>query len=140
MITRLSHATIYVLDQEEAKDFYANKLGFEVKTDFTMDNGFRWLTLSPPDQPELEIVLMAIQPGFLFDQETADQMRELVKKGAMGTGVFGTNDCQATYEELKAKGVEFISPPEDKFYGIEAMMKDNSGNWFSLTQQKAWDG
>ena len=140
MITRLSHATIYVLDQEEAKDFYVNKLGFEVKTDFTMDNGFRWLTVSPQGQPDLEIVLMGIQPGFLFDQETAEQMRTLVKKGALGTGVFGTNDCQATYEELKAKGVEFTSPPEDKFYGIEAMMKDNSGNWFSLTQQKNWEG
>ena len=136
MITRLSHATIYVLDQEEAKDFYVNKLGMDVKTDVTMDNGFRWLTVCTKDEPDLEIVLMAVQPGFMFDQETSDQMRELIKKGAMGSGVFNTADCQATYEELSAKGVEFMAPPEDKFYGIEALMKDNSGNWFSLTQQK----
>ena len=136
MITRLSHATIYVLDQEEAKDFYVNKLGMDVKTDVTMDNGFRWLTVCTKDEPDLEIVLMAVQPGFMFDQETSDQMGELIKKGAMGSGVFNTADCQATYEELSAKGVEFMAPPEDKFYGIEALMKDNSGNWFSLTQQK----
>ncbi len=136
MITHLSHATIYVLDQEEAKNFYVDKLGFELKTDFTMDTGFRWLTVSTKDQPDVEIVLMAIQPGFMFDEETANQIKGLAQKGALGSGVFRTTDCHATYEELKAKGVEFIAPPEDKFYGIEAVFKDNSGNWFSLTQPK----
>ena len=136
MIRKLSHATIYVLDQDDAVDFYANKLGFEVRSDFSMDNGFRWLTVGPKEQPEIEIVLMAIAPGPLYDEQTAKDLRQMVQKGCLGAGVFQTADCRATYEELKSKGVEFTSPPEEKFYGIEAVFKDNSGNWFSLTQQK----
>ncbi|MEM6842594.1 MAG: VOC family protein [Bacteroidota bacterium] len=134
MITKLSHAAFYVLDQDEAKDFYVNKLGLDVRTDATME-GFRWLTVSPADQPDFEITLMPIQPGPMYGEDTVIQMRELVKKGAMGSGVFETNNCQATYEELKAKGVEFMSPPQERPYGVEAMFKDNSGNWFSLTQR-----
>ncbi len=134
MITKMSHTALYVLNQDEAKDFYVNKLGFEVCTDTTME-GFRWLTVTPSGQPDLEITLMAIQPGPLYDEATVAQMQELVKKGAMGSGVFATTNCQATYEELKSKGVEFIAPPQERPYGIEAMFKDNSGNWFSLTQR-----
>jgi predicted enzyme related to lactoylglutathione lyase len=134
MITKLSHATIYVLDQDEAYDFYVNKLGFKVHTDSKME-GFRWLTVHAPDSPDFEIILMPVMPGFMMSEDEAAQMRELVKAGKMGTGVFQTNDCRATYEELKAKGVEFLSPPKEKFYGIEALMKDNSGNWFSLTER-----
>lgn len=134
MITKMSHTALYVLDQDEAKDFYVNKLGFEVRTDTTME-GFRWLTVGPSTQPELEITLMAIQPGPLYDETTVEKMKELVKKGAMGSGVFETPNCQATYEELKEKGVEFMSPPQERPYGVEAMFKDNSGNWFSLTQR-----
>lgn len=135
MITKLTHATIYVLDQDEAYDFYVNKLGFKVHTDSKME-GFRWLTVSAPDAPDFEIILMAIMPGFMMTEDDANKIKELVKAGKMGTGVFETNDCKATYEELKAKGVEFISPPEEKFYGVEAVMKDNSGNWFSVNQRK----
>jgi catechol 2,3-dioxygenase-like lactoylglutathione lyase family enzyme len=136
MITRLTHATIYVLNQDEAYDFYINKLGFKVHTDVTMDGGFRWLTVCTADAPDLEIILMPITPGFMMSEQDAEKLKELVKAGKMGTGVFETKDCRATYEELKTKGVEFINPPEEKFYGIEAVMKDNSGNWFSLTQPK----
>lgn len=134
MITRLSHATVWVLDQEEARRFYTEKLGFNVVTDATLDNGFRWLTVSPPEQPDLQLVLMATTPTPMMDAETAGQIRALVEKGVMGAGVFQTADCRATYEELKRRGVEFVSPPEDRFYGVEALLKDNSGNWFSMTQ------
>ncbi len=133
MIQKLSHVTIWVLDQEEAYDFYVNKLGFKVNTDAKMDNGFRWLTVSPPAQPDVEIVLMSPTPGPKMDQETSDALRKLVSKGVLCAGVFSTADCRKTYEELKAKGVEFSQPPTQRFYGVEALMKDNSGNWFSLS-------
>ncbi len=133
MITRLSHATIYVKDQEAAKEFYTRKLGFEVRTDVTMDN-FRWLTVGPRNQPDLEIVLMNPAGGSMFDEETAKRIFELMDRGAMGAGVFETENCRKTYDELKAKGVEFLSAPEERPYGVEATFKDNSGNWFSLTQ------
>ncbi len=135
MITKLSHATMYVLDQDEALNFYTEKLGFKVCTDVTME-GFRWLTVSAPNQAELEIVLMAVQSGPSLDEESAAQLKSFVEKGLMGAGVFATDDCHATYEALKEKGVEFISPPQERPYGVEAVFKDNSGNWFSLTQQK----
>jgi catechol 2,3-dioxygenase-like lactoylglutathione lyase family enzyme len=136
MIERMSHATVYVINQQEALEFYRDKLGFEVRTDAPMGGDFRWVTVGPKDQPGFEIVLMEVKAGFMYDEATANNLRELVKKGVLGAGVFDTLNCQATYEELKAKGVEFVAPPEDKFYGIEAIFKDNSGNWFSLSQQK----
>lgn len=135
MIKKLSHITIYVLNQEEALKFYTEKLGFEVRTDNTLE-GFRWLTVGPKTQKDIEMVLLEPQPGFMFDEKTVAQMRELVGKGALGGGVFNTSDCKATYEELKSRGVEFFSPPQERPYGIEAVFKDNSGNWFSLTQHK----
>lgn len=134
MITRLSHYSIYVLDQDDAYDFYVNKLGFEVGTDAIMDNGFRWLTVKPKGQKDSEIVLMPVKAGQMYDEQTAAQLRDLIKKGKLGSGVFNTNDCRATYTELKAKGVEFMSEPKEQFYGVEALFKDNSGNWFSLTE------
>jgi catechol 2,3-dioxygenase-like lactoylglutathione lyase family enzyme len=137
MIKKLSHATIYVTNLDAAYDFYINKLGFEVRTDATMEGGFRWLTVGPQEQPELELVLMEPKAGMMLDEETAAQLRGLIEKGVLGAGVFNTDDCQATYEELKGRGVEFLSPPTERFYGIEALFKDNSGNWFSLTQHKA---
>jgi catechol 2,3-dioxygenase-like lactoylglutathione lyase family enzyme len=129
----MSHATIWVTDQEEARRFYTEKLGFEVRMDAKMDNGFRWLTVGPKEQPDLDIVLMLAAPSPMMDPETANQIAALVKKGALGAGVFYTKDCRATYEELTRRGVEFIAPPEDKFYGTEALLKDNSGNTFSMT-------
>lgn len=136
MITKLSHASVFVLDQDEAKKFYTEKLGFELKNDVAME-GFRWITVSPKEQPDLELVLMPIKAGFGYQEDTANQLKEMVRKGVFGAGVFNTNDCLATYEELKNKGVEFVSPPQDRPYGIEAIFKDNSGNWFSLTQHKS---
>jgi catechol 2,3-dioxygenase-like lactoylglutathione lyase family enzyme len=134
VIQRLSHVTIYVLDQDAAKDFYINKLGFELKTDASMDNGFRWLTVAPKGQADLEIILMPTTNS-KWDAETSEALRTLVRKGVLGSGVLETADCKKTYEELKAKGVEFLQPPVERFYGIEALLKDNSGNWFSMTQR-----
>jgi len=136
MIQRMSHTTIYVTDQDQAKDFYVGKLGFEVRTDATMDGGFRWLTVGPKGQPDLEIVLMKIASGPSKDPEVAEMLRKLLEKGALGAGVFECSDCRKTYDELKAKGVEFASEPEEKFYGVEAILKDPFGNWFSMTQHK----
>ncbi|EDM75956.1 possible lyase [Plesiocystis pacifica SIR-1] len=135
MIKSLSHATIYVTDHDEALDFYTKKLGFEVRMDATMD-GFRWVTVAPKDQPQLELVLMKLAPSPVMDEGTVAQMRELLSKGAFGTGVFATADCRGTHAELSAKGVEFIQPPTERPYGTEAVFKDPFGNWFSLTQHR----
>jgi catechol 2,3-dioxygenase-like lactoylglutathione lyase family enzyme len=138
VIKRQSHSTIFVTDQQEALEFYRDKLGFEVRTDMPMtDEGdIRWLTLSPRGQPDLEIILAPLTPGPMFDAEQAEQIKGLVQNGALGIGVFQTDDINGDYERLNKQGVEFVSPPEEKFYGIEAIVKDNSGNWFSLTQPK----
>jgi catechol 2,3-dioxygenase-like lactoylglutathione lyase family enzyme len=135
MITRLNHVSIFVLDQDSAYDFYVNKLGFKVHTDAPIGPGARWLTVNPPEQPELEIALMAISEGMMFTRESAESMRKLVAGGTFGFGVFECNDLLATYEELKAKGVEFKKAPTQEFYGFEALFKDDSGNWFSLGQR-----
>lgn len=136
MIQRMSYASIFVLDQDQAKDFYVNKLGFEVKTDEKLPNGFRWLTVSPKAQADFQIILMKVATGPKLQQEDVDTIAELMRKGAFGAGVFQTADCRKAYEELKAKGVEFLSPPKDEFYGVEAVFKDPFGNWFSMTQPK----
>jgi predicted enzyme related to lactoylglutathione lyase len=138
MITRLSHATIYVLDQEEALKFYRDKLGFEVRTDMTMDNGFRWLTIGPKTQPDLEIILMAVRESPMFPADKVASLRNLIQSGSMGAGVMQVDDCQKTYEELKSRGVQFMAAPAERFYGVEALFKDNSGNWFSMCQPKKW--
>jgi catechol 2,3-dioxygenase-like lactoylglutathione lyase family enzyme len=147
MIQKMSHATIYVLDQDQAKDFYVGKLGFEVKVDQSLPNGFRWLTVAPKGQSELEIILMKVGSGGDFvkmkggnagknDTKDVDTIAGLLKKGLFSAGAFRTADCRKTVEELKAKGVEFVSEPKDQFYGVEAVFKDPFGNWFSLTQPK----
>ena len=135
MIQRLSHTTIFVTDQDAAKDFYVNKLGFEVRMDQSMGD-FRWLTVGPKGQPDLQIILMKLAPSGRMDAASAETLKNLIQRGLVAAGAFETADCRKTYEELSARGVEFAAPPEDKFYGIEAVFRDNSGNWFSLTQPK----
>ncbi|HXB32973.1 MAG TPA: VOC family protein [Puia sp.] len=139
MITKVSHMSLFVLDQDKAFDFYVNKLGFKIHTDQKMDNGFRWLTITPPEQPDLEIAVLApLTPGAMgYDDETRKAFKLLLEKNAMGAGVLETPDCRATYEELKAKGVQFKGEPKEQFYGIEVIMSDGVGNWYSVTQQKA---
>jgi len=136
MITKMSHALVYVLNQQEALEFYTQKLGFEVRTDATMEGGFRWLTVGPKEQPGFEVILMEPRPGYMLDEATANVVRDLVKEGKLGGGVFDTPDCKATYEELSAKGVEFMGPPEKQSWGTATVFKDNSGNWFSLSQHE----
>ncbi len=133
MITKLSHTTILVLDQNKAYDVYVNKLGFKVHTDMKMDGGMRWLTVSPPNQPDMEIVLAEPNPP-MFEPELGKNVRVLLEKNAMGAGVLEADDCQKTYEALKGKGIEFLKPPTKEFYGIEALFRDGCGNWFSLTE------
>ncbi len=134
MITKLTHTCVYVLDQDSAHDFYVNKLGFRVKMDVPMGEGARWLTVTPPEQPELEITLFPVRESPLFDKETVRMMTHLIKNGKLGPAVFTCTDLLATYEELKMKGVVFKKPPTREFYGFEALFADDSGNWFSLSQ------
>jgi catechol 2,3-dioxygenase-like lactoylglutathione lyase family enzyme len=133
MITKLSHTTIWVLDQDQALEFYTQRLGFEVNTDATMD-GFRWLTVSPPGQPDHELILLEPGPP-MMDEESAEQVRALVAKGVLGPGAFESDDCRSTYTELSRRGVNFLSEPTERFYGVEATLRDNSGNWFSMTER-----
>ena len=135
MITKLSHASLFVTDQRKAFDFYVTTLGFKVNTDVTMENGFRWLTLTPPDQPDLEIAILApLHDGMNYTEEVRNAFKTLLENNVLGAGVLYTPDCLATYEELKAKGVHFKSAPKQQFYGIEAIITDGCGNWFSMTQ------
>lgn len=134
MIARLSHISIYVLDQASAKAFYTEKLGFEVRADVAMGR-FRWLTVGPVEQPDLEIILMPLQ-GSPMPDEVMASLRVLVESGKLGVGVFATRDCRKTYAELKAKGVVFQSEPQERPYGVEAMFVDDSGNLFSLTERR----
>lgn len=136
MITRMNHVTVYVLDQDVAYDFYVDKLGFEVRTDASFGEGSRWLTVGPKTQPELEIVLMLPETTCGEAPSLAAAIRDLVAKGALGAGVFESSDVRQDYADLTAKGVEFKGPPEEQFYGIEAIMSDPFGNWFSVTQRK----
>lgn len=137
MITKVSHTTLFVTDQDKAFDFYVSKLGFVVKTDVKMDNGFRWLTVTAPGQPDLEIALLSpLHVGMNYDDETKKAFKILLDKNALGAGVLYTPDCRATYEELRAKGVGFKSEPKEQFYGIEVIVTDGCGNWFSMTQPK----
>ena len=136
MINNLSVVTIWVMDQNEALRFYTEKLGFEIRADFTQGD-YRWLTVGLEGQPDLEFQLAAVKPVGGFSQEEADQLGTLVQAGKLGLGPWKTDDCQKTYETFKAKGVEFIQPPTDRPYGlIEAIFKDNSGNIMVLAQDK----
>jgi predicted enzyme related to lactoylglutathione lyase len=134
MIRKHSFSTVYVLDQERAKQFYTEKLGLELRDDQRMGS-FRWITVGPKAQPDAAIVLMPIAEGPTMDKESVELMKKLVQKGALGGGVFDTDDCKRTYEELKARGVTFVREPKEMPYGVEALLRDDSGNFFSLTQR-----
>jgi catechol 2,3-dioxygenase-like lactoylglutathione lyase family enzyme len=133
MLTSTTHSGIYVLDQDQALDFYVGTLGLEVATD--ADLGFmRWLTVNVPGDPGREIVLALPGPPAI-DEETAAEVRELVTKGAGGGWlIFSTDDCRKTYEELLAKGVEFTQEPLEHFYGTDCALRDPFGNPIRITQ------
>jgi uncharacterized glyoxalase superfamily protein PhnB len=133
---KIANSQLWVHDQDEALAFYTQKLGFEVRSDVTIDElgDFRWLTVGPVDQPDFAITLMAIPGPPVMDPDTAGQVKDLMAKGFAGTVFLTTEDCRASYEELKGRGVEFSEPPEERPYGIDAGFRDPSGNSFRLTQ------
>jgi predicted enzyme related to lactoylglutathione lyase len=135
---RLGSAQLWVHDQDEALAFYTGKLGWEVRSDATIPElgNFRWLTVGPAGQPDIAVTLMAIPGPPVMDPATAEQVRTLMAKGFAGTIFLTTDDAQASYEELKGRGVEFTEPPEERPYGIDSGFRDPSGNSFRLTQIK----
>ena len=133
---KISTAQVWVHDQDEALAFYTQKLGMEVRADVTIPEygDFRWLTVGPPGQEDISIVLMAIPGEPVMDGDTAGQVRELMSKGFAGTVFLTTDDCRASYEELKGRGVEFTETPEERPYGVDAGFRDPSGNSLRLTE------
>jgi catechol 2,3-dioxygenase-like lactoylglutathione lyase family enzyme len=135
---KIANAQLWVHDQDEALAFYTDKLGFEVRSDVTLPEmgDFRWLTVSPPGQEDVAIVLMAIPGPPVMDEETARQIEDLMAKGFAGTAFLTTDDCRSEYEQLKARGVEFTETPEERPYGIDCGFRDPSGNSIRLTEVK----
>ncbi len=133
---KIANAQLWVHDQDEALAFWTEKVGMEVRADVTLPemDDFRWLTVGPPSQEEVSITLMAIPGQPVMDAETSEQVRDLVAKGFAGTVFLTTDDCQASYEELKGRGVEFSEAPEKRPYGIDSGFRDPSGNSIRLTQ------
>ena len=138
MITNVSLVTVYVSDQDEAKRFYTEVLGFEERTDVRLGDGFRWVTVGHPSQPELDVTLM--RPGPPLDENMAEAVRRALANGTMGGFGLTTDDCRKDYETLSAKGVQFVQEPSDRPYGVEAVMRDNSGNWLVLVEPKEYTG
>ncbi|WP_088282544.1 VOC family protein [Kineosporia sp. A_224] len=134
MITNISLVTVYCLDQDATRDFYVDVLGFLPTTDVTMGEGFRWVTVSHPSQPEIQVTLMT--PGPPLSDEAAAFYRRQLEAGEMGGLGLKVDDCRKTYEDLVAKGVTFLQEPADRPYGVEAVMRDNTGNWLVLVEPK----
>jgi predicted enzyme related to lactoylglutathione lyase len=135
MIT-FANAQLWVHDQDEALAFYTEKLGWEVRADVTLAEmgNFRWLTVGPAGQDDVALVLMPIPGPPMMDPDTAESLRDLVGKGFAGTIFLTTDDCQASYDELRTRGVQFVEPPEERPYGIDSGFRDPSGNHIRLTQ------
>lgn len=133
---RIASAQVWTRDQDEALAFYTEKVGMEVKSDVTMPEmgNFRWLTVGPPGQDDVSIVLMAIPGPPILERETVDQIHALMDKGVGSTVFLTTDDCRASFEQLKGRGVEFLEEPEERPYGIDAGFRDPSGNHLRLTQ------
>jgi catechol 2,3-dioxygenase-like lactoylglutathione lyase family enzyme len=140
MIDAISHVAVWVHDQDEAKAFYTEKLGFEVRQDATLEEmgGYRWLTVGPPGQPDVNVILSVPSPPAI-DAETAKPLLEMVAKGTLGPGILRTEDCRATCNELESRGVELTQQPEERFYGIDAALRDPSGNEWRLVQPIQYD-
>ena len=134
MIT-IANAQFWVHDQDEALAFYTRTLGWEVRSDVTMDDwSFRWLVVGPVGQDAIGLVLMSVPAPPMLDAESSAQLTELVGKGAGGTLFLETDDCHAAYDELSARGVVFNDPPTEQPYGIDTSFRDPSGNNIRLTQ------
>jgi uncharacterized glyoxalase superfamily protein PhnB len=133
---KIATAQLWVHDQEVALKYWTDKVGMEVRQDVTLPElaAFRWLTVGPPGQDDVSIVLMAVPGPPVMDETTRQQVLDLVAKGFAGTVFLTTENCQATYEQLKARGVEFTEPPHEMPYGIDSGFRDPSGNSVRLTQ------
>lgn len=133
---KIANAQLWVRDQQEALEFYTQKVGMEVRADVTLAEmgNFRWLTVGPAGQDDVSIVLMAIPGPPVFEAETVEQIQATMAKGVAGTVFLTTDDCRATYEEMKSRGVEFVEEPEERPYGIDAGFRDPSGNHLRVTQ------
>jgi predicted enzyme related to lactoylglutathione lyase len=138
MITNIAIAPIYVKDIDESKAFYVDVLGFEENSDVTLSDGYRWCTVSHPNQPEIQVHLTI--PGPPHTPEMVAAMSRALDEGTMHALGMAVDDCHKTFEELTAKGVEFLQEPSDRPYGVEAVCRDNSGNWMVLVEQKAFSG
>jgi catechol 2,3-dioxygenase-like lactoylglutathione lyase family enzyme len=138
VLKQLTAVNVWAQDQDEALAFYTEKLGMEVRDDVTVAElgNFRWLTVGPPGQPEVALALLAIPGPPVFDGDTAEQVKTVVAKGAAGGLFFSTDDCQASYEELKSRGVEFSEEPSERPYGIDAAFRDPSGNQIRMIQTR----
>ena len=132
MLNAITHTQIWVLDQDEALEFYVGTLGLEVHTDADVGT-MRWLTVNVPGRRETEIMLLVPGPPGL-DPATAEQARELVTKGAAGALIFATSDCRATYEALRERGAEFTQEPIERFYGTDCALRDPFGNHIRISQ------
>jgi predicted enzyme related to lactoylglutathione lyase len=139
MLKQLTNVQVWVNDQDEALAFYTDKLGLEVRQDVTVPEmgNFRWLSVGVPDQPDVAITLMAVPGPPVFEQETRDQIMALMSKGAASGLFFNTDDCRASYEEFKARGVDFTQEPTEQPYGIDAGFRDPSGNQMRMVQEVA---
>ena len=133
---KIANAQLWVHDQDEALAFYTDKVGMEVRSDATLPEipGFRWLTIAPRGQEDVAITLMAIPGAPVMDEQTGNEVRNLVSKGFAGTVFLTTDDVRRDYEEMKARGVEFTEEPEERPYGIDCGFRDPSGNSLRLTQ------
>jgi uncharacterized glyoxalase superfamily protein PhnB len=136
-VIKIASAQLWVHDQEVALKYWTEKVGMEVRQDVSLsdlDPSFRWLTVGPPGQDDVSIVLMAVPGEPMMDEATRKQVLDLVAKGFAGTVFLTTEDCQASYEEMKARGVEFTEEPHQMPYGIDSGFRDPSGNSVRLTQ------
>ena len=138
MITNISLFTLWVTDQDESKRFYVDVLGFEERADVRMGDAYRWVTVGHPAQPELEVTLMV--PGPPLDDDMAGAVRRALAAGSMGGFGLATDDCRKTYEELTTRGVEFVQEPSERPYGVEAVARDNSGNWLVIVERREFSG
>ncbi|MFF0450663.1 VOC family protein [Streptomyces sp. NPDC004609] len=133
MIKGLGIATVWTLDQERTKNFFKDKLGFEIRSDLSMGDTC-WVTVGAKDQPDVDLALMSLD-GPVMDPDSAEALKALVSKGILGAAVFRTDDCRGDYETFRARGVEFVQEPKERPYGIEAIFRDDNGNWYSLTER-----
>lgn len=137
MITNISITSVFVKDQDDAKRFYTEVLGFEAKDDITLGNGFRWCTVVHPNQPELQVSLAV--PGPPHSPDMVEAMNRALDGGGMSGLGLQVDDCRKTADDLKDKGVEFVQDPAERPYGVEAVCRDNSGNWMVLVEPREFD-